>query len=107
MKGFRFFIRENTEKRKGLSLAMRCFLVLILMVSSGVFISRMATYMQLIEQKKQLEEQKQDYESTIEEMKHHLSGAIDYEDIVRIAREKFNLAFPDEIVFENGDGGGS
>ena len=41
------------------------------------------------------------YEEQIAELNYRINSPIDYEDIVRIAREKLNLAFPDEMLFYN------
>ncbi len=89
---------SHMTRRTGLSLGLRCFLLLILVISVAVFASRMIDYHRLSEQKDQLEKEKQKYEQQIEKMEHYLNGSIDYEDIIRIAREKYNLAFPDDTV---------
>ena len=93
--------RENglARKRSGnLSLGLRCFLLLVLVISVGVFASRMLEYTQLIDQKNQLQNQKDEYQAQIDKMNHYSKGTIDYDDIIRIAREKFNLVFPDDTV---------
>ena len=82
----------------GLSLGLRCFLLLILVISVGVFASRMLEYTQLLEQKKELQNQKDEYQAQIDKMNHYSKGPIDYEDIIRIARDKFNLVFPDDTI---------
>lgn len=92
---------DNKPLRKGnasLSLGLRCFLLLILVISVAVFASRMLEYTKLNEQKKDLEHRKEQYLAQIDKMNHYSNGSIDYEDIVRIAREKFNLVFPDDTI---------
>lgn len=92
------------RKRISVSLGLRCFLLLILVLSLVVFASRMLTYHQLSEQKDALQAQKEKYEAQIERMEHYLDGSLSYEDIIRIAREKYNLAFPDETIVYSGQG---
>ena len=92
------------NKRMGVSLGLRCFLLLILVLSIVIFASRMLTYHQLSEKKEELQAQKEKYEAQIERMEHYLDGSMSYEDIIRIAREKYNLAFPDETIIYSGQG---
>lgn len=91
--------KRSARKRFGnLSLGLRCFLLLVLIISVGVFASRMLEYTQLIDQKNDLQNQKDQYQAQIDKMNHYSKGTIDYDDIIRIAREKFNLVFPDDTV---------
>ena len=59
----------------------------------------MVTYHQLTREQKDLEKRKEAYTQQIEKAEHLLNGSIDYDDIVRIAKEKFNLAFPDDTIY--------
>ena len=92
------------KQRGGLSLGLRCLLLLILILAVVVFASRMVTYHQLSQQKDRLLDQKESYEAQIERAEHDINAPIDYDDIIRIAREKFNLAFPDDTVIYSGQG---
>ena len=98
----------NRPGKKGdISLPLRVFMLLILVVSAGVFLMKMIDYTELVRQKEVLQEQKEQYEHQIEELTYRLDSPIDYEDIVRLAREKLGLAFPDETVYyseQNGNG---
>ena len=96
--------RASTRTNGSLSLGLRCFLLLILVTSVVVFASRMLTYHQLNEQKNDLQDQKDKYQAQIDRMEHYLDGSIDYEDIIRIAGEKYNLAFPDDTIIYSGQG---
>jgi cell division protein FtsB len=87
-----------------ISLGLRCFLLLILVLSVVIFASRMLTYHQLTEEKKDLENKKDLYQAQIDKMNHYLDGSIDYEDIIRIARDKYNLVFPDDTIIYSGQG---
>jgi len=95
---------EPGHKRMGVSLGLRCCLLLILVLSIVIFASRMLTYHQLSGKKEELQAQKEKYEAQIERMEHYLDGSMSYEDIIRIAREKYNLAFPDETIIYSGQG---
>ena len=86
-------------KSKGIGRVMRLFVVLILIVSFGVFVNRMIRYSELSRQKEQLQSQKAAYEQKIDEINYRLNSPVDYEDIIRIAREKLGLAFPDDTVY--------
>jgi cell division protein FtsB len=97
---------ENERKKIGVSLGLRCFLLLILVLAMVVFASRMLTFHELTEQKEALQAQKEKYEAQIERMEHYLDGSMSYEDIIRIAREKYNLVFPDDTIIYSGQGDG-
>ena len=98
---------NRSNKNNGISLSMRVLMLLILVVCAGVFLFKMIDYTELMRQKEQLQEQKEQYEQKIEELTYRLDSPIDYEDIIRLAREKLGLAFPDETVYyseQNGNG---
>ena len=90
---------SEQTKKKGMSLTMRCLLLVVLLTSVIVFASRMVTYYQLAKEQEELLRQKEEYQEQIERAEYYLSGSIDYDDIVRIAKEKFNLAFPDDTIY--------
>jgi cell division protein FtsB len=88
-------------------MTMRILMLLILVVSAGVFLIKLIDYTELMRQKEVLEQQKEQYIQEIEELNYRLDSPIDYEDIIRLAREKLGLAFPDETVYyseQNGNG---
>lgn len=99
--------QSGNMKHKGIGRVMRLFVVLILVVSFGVFVDRMIRYNELSRQKDQLLAQKDAYEQKIEELNYRLSTPVDYEDIIRIAREKLGLAFPDDTVYYGEQGFGA
>ena len=78
---------------------LRICMLLILLVSAGVFITKLITFAELSRERDQLQEQKEQYEHQIAELTYRLNSPIDYDDIVRIAREKLGLAFPDDTVY--------
>lgn len=76
----------------------------VLIIAVGVFIYNMADLHEYAQRKSELDEQKETLEQQIERVEYELGGAIDYEDIIRIARERYQLAFPDETVIYSGQG---
>lgn len=76
----------------------------VLIIAVGVFIYNMADLHEYAQRKSELDEQKETLEQQIERVGYELGGAIDYEDIIRIARERYQLAFPDETVIYSGQG---
>ncbi len=104
MRMLKLFSHVTNNSKSSLSLGMRCFLLLILLLAMVVFVSRMVTYHQLTKEQENLLEQKHMYENQIEKANHYLNTSIDYDDIVAIAREKFHLAFPDDTIYYSGQG---
>ena len=93
-------MKQGTQSQKrGVGFIMRLFMLLILIVSAGVFITKMIDFTELSREKEQLQNEKEYYEEQIEELTYRLNSPIDYDDIIRIAREKLGLAFPDETVY--------
>lgn len=95
---------NNVTHQKGLSLGLRCLLVLILVLAMAVFASNMVTYHQYSKIERESAAQREEYQQLIDMAEKYTNGSIDYESIVRIAREKFNLAFPDETIYYSGQG---
>ena len=89
-------------RNKSLGLAMR--LSLVLLVALGIFIYNMADLHETEKRAQEAQEQKEKLEAQIERMEHYLDGSIDYEEIVRIARERYHLTFPDETIIYSGQG---
>jgi cell division protein FtsB len=56
---------------------------------------------ELQRQKAVLEEKREELEIEIEELTFLLDQPVDYDYIVRVAREKLGLHLPDEIVYYN------
>lgn len=91
--------QSGAFRGKGMVRVMRLFVVLILVVSLGVFVDRMIHYSELARQKEQLQWQKDAYEQKIDEFNYRLNSPVDYQDIIRIAREKLGLAFPEDNIY--------
>ena len=90
---------KQSNQKGGAGMTMRILMLLILVVSAGVFLMKLIDYTELVRQKEALEQQKEQYIQEIEELTYRLDSPIDYEDIIRLAREKLGLAFPDETVY--------
>ena len=75
----------------------------ILLISSAVmFIAGVIRYGQLMERRDTLEAQIETLDNEIEELQYFLGISNDNNEyIIRVAREKLNLHFPDEIVYYN------
>ena len=91
--------KDNAAAKHGANLLLRICMLLILLVSVGVFVTKLITFAELSRERDQLQQQKEDYEHQIAELTYRLNSPIDYDDIVRIAREKLGLAFPDDTVY--------
>ncbi len=76
-------------------------LALILVVSVGMFITALMRYSELEREKKALEAKVEYYENEIERLNYLIESPVDYDYIVRMAREKLNLHLPDEIIYYN------
>ncbi len=93
---------ERSRGHNSLSMGLRCLLILVLVLAMVVFASNMVAYHQYTKIKRQNTMQAEEYQNIIDMVKKYTNDSIDYEDIVRIAREKFNLAFPDETIYYSG-----
>ena len=91
---------ENSRQTGGL--LVRLLLLVILLVATAVFVYRMVDYHELRKEAELLEQRKAELQDSIEQMERELGRELDEEEIVRIAREKFNLAFPEDTVYFNG-----
>ena len=105
-------IDEESEKnleraiKKGLSapyakVLVRLLLSLLLVSSLGLFITGVMRYNEFQRQKEVLLEKREELEVEIEELTFLLDQPVDYDYIVRVAREKLGLHLPDEIVYYN------
>ena len=80
---------------------LRLALAILLVVSIGMFITSLMKYSELERQKEALEDKVEEYEAEIEELEYLIDCPVDYDYIVRIAREKLNLYLPDDIIYYN------
>ena len=94
----------ESMRRGSLSLGLRCLLVVVLVLAMVVFASNMVAYHQYNKAQRESAARSEEYQAMIDMAEQYIGSAIDYEDIIRIARDKFNLAFPDETIYYSGQG---
>lgn len=88
---------ESTKK--GMHILVRCGLIAIVVISLCTFVSGVMIYNANQERIKELKEQIADRQEQVDELQFLIDSPIDFEYIVRIAREKLGLHFPDETIF--------
>lgn len=77
-------------------------LVGVLVVTSiGIFANSVMRYNALMEEQRALEEELSNYREMREELEELLNSEADYDYIVKIAKEKLGLYFPDEEIYYN------
>ena len=80
---------------------VRSTLAILLAVSIGMFVTSLMKYSELQREKEALEQKVEEYENEIERLEYLIDCPVDYDYIVRIAREKLNLYLPDDIIYYN------
>lgn len=80
---------------------LRLIPALIIVTSISMFITGIMKFDELQRTKSELEQRIEDVEYEIDELEYLVNCPIDYDYIVRVAREKLNLHLPDEIVYYN------
>lgn len=80
---------------------MRCFLIVMVGVAITVFAARWIEYRELQEEKAELQRQIVEYEDSIAEMQAELDEGMSRDYIIRIARNKLHLYFPDDVIYYN------
>ena len=89
----------DESAKSGMKVLLRCGLIAIVVISLCTFVSGVMIYNANQEKIKELEQQIDDKQEQVDELKFLLDSPIDFDYIVRIAREKLGLHFPDEIIF--------
>ena len=89
--------KESTKS--GMKILFRCALIAIVVISLCTFVSGVMIYNANQERIKELKEQIADRKEQVDELQFMIDSPIDYDYIVRIAREKLGLHFPDETIF--------
>lgn len=103
---------EGTEKdlgkavKKGIKtpyikVIARLLLATLIITSIASFVTGLMKYSELQREKEALEQKVEEYEGEVERLEYLIDCPVDYDYIVRIAREKLNLYLPDEIVYHN------
>ena len=88
-------------KTPSIKVAVRLALAALLISSIAIFATGLIKYSELQKEKEALELKLEEYENAIEELEYLLDSPVDYDYIVRIAREKLGLHLPDEIIYHN------
>lgn len=92
---------KTRKKQFSLSLMVRIFLALLVVVSAVVFVSSAMRYNELQAKKAELEATRDQLTGEKEEMQELVNADQDEAYIVRMARKFWNLFFPDEEIFFN------
>lgn len=79
----------------------RLMLAALLTVSVILFAASIVKYDELQREKAALEKERDALQTEVEELRYLLDCPVDFDYIVRVAREKLNLHLPDEIVYYN------
>ena len=90
--------------KKGLSapfsrVLLRLLLSVLVISSITVFVTGLMKYDELQREKEVLRKEKEALELEIEELQYLLDCPVDYDYIIRVAREKLGLHLPDEIIY--------
>lgn len=92
---------DKNKKQFSLSLLVRVLLGVLVVTSIGIFANSVMRYNALMEEQRALEEELSRYQDMREELEELLNSDKDYDYIVKIAKEKLGLFFPDEEIYYN------
>ena len=73
----------------------------LVVTSIGIFANSVMRYNALMDEQRALEEELSTYREMREELEELLNSEADYDYIVKIAKEKLGLYFPDEEIYYN------
>ena len=80
---------------------LRLTLALLVVTSIAVFVTGLMKYDELERRREELEGRVEEIEYEIDYLEYLIDRPIDYDYIVRVAREKLGLHLPDEVVYYN------
>ena len=80
---------------------VRVLVGVLVVTSIGIFANSVMRYNALMEEQRALEEELSNYREMREELEELLNSEADYDYIVKIAKEKLGLYFPDEEIYYN------
>ncbi|MBQ8408866.1 MAG: septum formation initiator family protein [Clostridia bacterium] len=99
---------KNLEKaiKKGLDapyakVLIRLLLAILLVTSLGMFVTGIMKYNEFQREKEVLLERRDELQDEIDELRYLIDCPVDYDYIVRVAKQKLGLHLPDEIVYYN------
>ena len=79
----------------------RILLLVLVITAIATFTTALMRYSELQREKEALEDKVNEYEAEVEKLEYLIDSPVDYDYIVRIAKEKLNLYLPDEIIYNN------
>ena len=94
---------EYTEKRDALRMTFlfRCLLVTVLVLSMTFFLTYIMRANRLRDETDKLKQEITNTEDDVEELRFLIDSPVDDAYIIRIARERLGLVFPEEEIFYN------
>lgn len=95
---------RKPESRIGVSMLIRLTVIIVLVVSLVINIVNIMRYNLLMTQINDTQQQLDEYNRAIAEIQDLINQDVDDEYIAKVAREKFGLHYPDEIIYSNQDG---
>ena len=92
---------QKNKKQFSLTLLVRVLVGVLVVTSIGIFANSVMRYNALMEEQRALEEELSNYREMREELEELLNSEAEYDYIVKIAKEKLGLYFPDEEIYYN------
>lgn len=99
-RNFEIAVRKGF-RTPSVKVTVRLALAVLLIASITVFVTGLMKYSELQKEKEALEQKVDEYENEVEYLQYLLDCPVDYDYIVRTAREKLGLHLPDEIIYNN------
>ena len=94
--------RYFVHKKSGIWLAVRIFVVLLLLFSVIFFFRSLMQYNKTMESKAEKQEYLAALSDEVEQLRYLVDAPLDDAFKIRIARERLGMCFPDEIVYHTG-----
>lgn len=91
----------DKEKRLGVSMLTRVALAVVVIASLIISVTCVMKFNQLEAEKQELQAKLDDYNQKIAELQYLLNQPMNEEYIVRVAKERLGLYFPDEVIYYN------
>lgn len=92
---------KKAIKTPRVKVVMRILLLVLVITAIATFTTALMRYSELQREKEALEDKVNEYEAEVEKLEYLIDSPVDYDYIVRIAKEKLNLYLPDEIIYNN------
>ena len=93
------------DGKKLLMVLIRVLIIVMAVLAIVILPANIMKYQNLRAETEQLEKQKEAVQDEIDELQYRLDSAVDYDYIIKVAREKFDLHLPGEkIYYSDGNG---